>query len=193
MLREIQHWIDNGKPYQKGVELYNQFGASNVLKQLFRVQSPYTESKLLAELVGMLGQQREPVVRPVTLPTYSPAELPKEIQAEFENKKRLFGQLTQAHGDLYHAQTDKHRAAIRARIIELLDQIERIWQKADAHMASLQPPVPKPAKTKSELILERNRLRVKISKAKSKSNANKIAELQLELAKIQQQIEHAAE
>ena len=83
MRRDIQHWIDNGKPYKQGVELYNQFGSSNVLKSLFRIQSPYTETKLSAELVGMLGQQREPVVRPVTLPSFTPEELPGEFCFQF--------------------------------------------------------------------------------------------------------------
>jgi hypothetical protein len=189
MRREIQQWIDDGKPFQLGQSLYDKYGDSSVLKGLFKIKSPFSIKTMEAELLRLLGQHREAVVRqlPVLSSKYTIEDLSPELQLEFKNKTKLFARVAQLHGDLYHARTNLKRKAIRDELMRVLDQMDRIWARCDAYIASkneVEPAQPSP----TLLIVQRNQLRVKISRAKKKGDTDLLASLTEQLTALTAQL-----
>jgi hypothetical protein len=191
MRSEIQSWIDDGKPFEIGQSLYDKYGDSVVLKNLFRTDSPFSRKKMEAELLRLLGQHREAVVRQLPVhSSYTVADLPPELQAEFKNKAKLFGQVAQLHNDLYHTRIAAKRKLIREKMMKLLDEMNAIWNRCDRYMAEKTAASAAPA-SPTLLIIERNNLRVKISRAKKKGDAELLTQLTESLTELNKQLDAA--
>lgn len=100
-LIQIKKWIENGKPYDEGIAIYEQHGRNAVLKDLFKkYKSNFYHQKLCAELVQIMNDLE--VVADST---------PKEIQASIiavENP-------TQQQLDLNYEKAKLFRSILKTR------------------------------------------------------------------------------
>lgn len=190
MRSEIQQWIDDGKPFEFGQSLYEKYGDSIVLKNLFKKDSPFSRKKMESELLRLLGQHREAVAHRLPVLSYTIEDLPPNLQVEFKSKAKLFGQLTQLHNDLYHTRISAKRKLIREKMMKLLDAMDSIWRKCDDYIAVKTSAVESTV-SPTLLIIERNNLRVKISRAKKKGDTELLKNLTEALIEINKKVDAA--
>lgn len=167
-MQEIKEWFKN-KSYAAGVSLYQKYGTSDFLKQLFSTGSnSYTQEALEDALSELLDEQPadktpEPVAPPT--PPVDPQTHPLYLKL-CRDRDQVFRQIDRNMMLLDSCRTDSARHRTALQIIRLQRRKREIFAELDyleEHGAPM-PPVPvKEVKTP-----EIQRLYVQISKAKKR-------------------------
>ena len=159
-IKAINGWLNGARNYTEGARLYQQYGSSKVLANLFaQSQNSYTEKKLMQELQKLNeAVEPQPVAVTVAKPklrkkdimrlgafkpkkktAFTPADLtnaPKALQNLDQRRRQLFQQAAEIKAALDADQFTT--AEERFKAVKLIDDnfyghrgIQQIWQRID--------------------------------------------------------------
>lgn len=157
-IKAVNNWLNGNRNYTKGAQLYNQYGSSAVLKNLFKSQNSYTEKKLLQELEQL--NIAAPAVVPVAttppkttkrglmnlatfktkkqeyVPPIDLSNAPVPLQQLDKRRKELFQQAKELHSALAAGEFKTQPEAYKALVI--INEnfyghrgIQQIWERID--------------------------------------------------------------
>lgn len=159
-IKAVNDWLNGDKDYTEGARLFQQYGSSKVLANLFASsQNSYTEKKLLQEM-QKLNTKAQPVTvavadvhpkkrkkdvmrlssfKPKTQHTFTPVDLtnaPKALQNLDQRRRQLFQQAAEVKAALDGGQFKTPQERYEA--VKLIDDnfyghrgIQQIWQRID--------------------------------------------------------------
>lgn len=202
----FQQWLDGEQQYEAGQLLYEQHGRNHVLKRtLSHGPSAYNRSALREELSKLakagvkcpenvviiatqVGKSALAATPKVLIALDNTAESDTSASSQLlagldKQWKPLYKEASHLQSQLRHAKDKQERCTWAHRILDLMDQVQALWD-AGAHVRAhgALPPVvavvPPPALDLSDpaaVLKHRNNLRSQISK--QKRNAERTAEV----------------
>lgn len=166
-MKTIAEWLNN-PDYWQGVDLYNKYGSSNFLKELFKSsKTNYNESKLFDELSKLDisdydSISDEEIIIPI-LPANEYLVIQKKLNYQL---KHVYRAIDNNMFQLERAKSDKTRKEYAFQILKLQEQKNSIYRDLDYLEENGRMPVPEIKK--SFVTPEIQRLHVQISKAKKR-------------------------
>ena len=185
------------KSYSEGVELFNKYGNSVVLKNFFKVgESPFSREKLLKCLNEIVATNKKPLTKIERVEAIRqkkeerqllPSDMsnaPTEVNTLVNRRKQLYLQRSNLFAQLKvmvqneDKFTNDQRGKISNQIIKLGIEIENIWKSTNYYdLHSALPPQPKivviECNSDIELMKRLNSTRAKISQAKAGKRSDK--------------------
>jgi hypothetical protein len=181
----ITRWLESGREYRSGVELYLQYGSSEFLKKMFTTsETRFNRSKLVqcleeinsSKKIVEIEQTRKPVFSSQWLSDKEYAGLPAEVKALKQKKGILYKEMSDLHSQLDHlSETDQKKCGEAAfRILDIDDELKSIWAKLDYYEEHRRLPDEEPVPpsvdqmTREQLQLRKNTLRTYLTKGYTK-------------------------
>lgn len=132
--QKIKQWIDNGCKYDEGIKLYDIYGESNVLKDLFKkFKSRYYCEKLYTELITIkVNYEKSNIITPkeVKAKEVEFELLPDKLQRLDREKAKLFKSILQNRTEIKKMLKLKTNGRITMadalREMEQLDKFKRL-------------------------------------------------------------------
>lgn len=214
MNNEITNWLNTGKDYNRGIELYEKYGTEKALlcwykmgKNSAALSSLIDELKKLENMAVIIQKQIETKPIPILsvqkkkvfnqVKSIRPSDqddAPQEVLRLIQRRKELFGEVNRLHAIL--SETDDLKRAIAAvKLITAWDEIESIWIKTNYFDVHKQLPVELPKvmieiNRGESLMKHLNNLRSVRSKCKSgRLNPDRLPQVEAEIHEIELLIE----
>lgn len=148
-IADIKNWFNTGKPYAKGVAIYEQLGGNETLKKLFaQKETAFNKRSLEAELAMLLHRPNKQLLDTANFKQHTPtvhtpidiSALPEVLQKQNVRKGELYIQATRLHEQLTHLSTDQERFDCAKKILDNFEEIKVIWADLDYFQANKQLP-----------------------------------------------------
>jgi hypothetical protein len=177
----VTSWLENGRPYDQGVILYQEYGKNFILKSLFATGYSNFNSQKLTEELRLINDQTIADPAPSTLYVKSlktevfekinHAALPEDLQKENILKGELYRQAGKLKKQLEFMKSPEARSTAIKAILANFEQIDKIWAKLDYFQQTgkkMREPEIFEEKIESHafLLKRRNNLRTYITKIK---------------------------
>lgn len=136
-----KHWLINGSVYETGIALYDEYGTNSTLKKLFAAgKSYYTEKKLDQELskleIPFYKKQPAEVKTSFSKKKIIVENLPDNLKAEQEQLGPIIREIALLNARLDLVASDKERAVLAFRIVDLVHQRRGIYYCLDYFQAN---------------------------------------------------------
>lgn len=178
---EIEHWLQGSRDYGIGVKLFEHFGQSNFLKQMFaKGETDFNQERLQDELRQLSeavpdAQQAQVMFKIASSSEYD--ALPEQIKKLEQEKTEKFKRMAYLHSQLLNQKTDKQRYELAKEILELDRFLQDAWAKLDHYAEHGTMPAEEKIEIKeaspTQQLIRRNNLRTYISKFEDDSAKQK--------------------
>jgi vacuolar-type H+-ATPase subunit I/STV1 len=207
MVHEIKQWLASDQDFTAGVELYNRYGKSAVLRRMFaNGSSSFVREKLLQSLQELAPVEvvdpkpaaapkpRKAAVKKISQPEEKPVANPAD-QEKFEQlmqqRQSLLDERTLIHARLNQTPEGNPLLEASLRILELVPIIKKLNYTRKYYLEHGCLPAEKPAKAEvdesdmASLVQHRNNLRTKRSRLKDKpEKAEELEKLESEIERL---------
>lgn len=148
----IQKWLDSGRDYQVGVEIYRRLGDNGFLKKLFIEEDAWNRKELTEQLIKLLDKLKpsaehqlssssivankaeiQQLLRDELKPSSERMDAPEQIKEAIKRRKFLYAQARDAHSKIKilnetnSVEAKERRLELCTLILNSFDEIKNLW------------------------------------------------------------------